>query len=164
MAEISLVRVDSRLIHGQVITKWRKVKKISKIIIVDDDLATDDFMIHIYEASAPKDVVVKVYSIQKAKRLWEKNRFKTGSVMLLFKDIKTCLNLHKQGVPFDYVQLGGLPRNSDNKVILKAVSMNREDIEMLQELENDGVKTAIQIVPEEIKLSFDEIKRKFNEN
>lgn len=164
MAEISLVRVDSRLIHGQVITKWRKVKKISKIIIVDDDLAKDDFMIHIYEASAPKDVVVKVYSIQKAKRLWEKNQFKTGSVMLLFKDIKTCLNLHKQGVPFDYVQLGGLPRTSDNKVILKAVSMGREDIDMLQQLENDGVETAIQIVPEEIKLSFNEIKRKFNEN
>ena len=53
MAKISLVRIDSRLIHGQVITKWRKIHKVTKIIIVDNELAKDDFMIHIYEASAP---------------------------------------------------------------------------------------------------------------
>ena len=39
MAEIKLVRVDFRLIHGQIITKWRKIFKISKIIVIDDILA-----------------------------------------------------------------------------------------------------------------------------
>lgn len=164
MAEISLVRVDSRLIHGQVITKWRKVCMISKIIIVDNELANDDFMIHIYEASAPKDIIVKVYSVERAKKLWDKNQFKAGSVMLLFKDIETCLELHNQGIPFEKIQLGGLPKTQDKKVILKAVSLGTKDMEMLQKLENDHVSVTIQIVPEEALLTFDEIKRKFKEN
>ena len=44
MANISLIRIDSRLIHGQVITKWVKIAKANRIIIIDDELAQDDFM------------------------------------------------------------------------------------------------------------------------
>jgi len=54
MAKISLIRLDSRLIHGQVITKWVKIAKANRIIIVDDELAQDDFMVMIYAAAAPK--------------------------------------------------------------------------------------------------------------
>ena len=104
MAEISLIRVDSRLIHGQVITKWRKIFNITKIVVVDDSLANDEFMIRMYEAAAPAGVKVKVYGVEKAKRLWDKNQFGTeGRVLLLFKDIPTCYKLYEQGVPMNYI-------------------------------------------------------------
>ena len=45
MAKISLVRLDSRLIHGQVITKWVKIAKANRIIIIDDELSKDDFIL-----------------------------------------------------------------------------------------------------------------------
>ena len=48
MAKITLVRVDHRLIHGQVITKWVKIAQAQKIIIVDDFLGQDEFMADIY--------------------------------------------------------------------------------------------------------------------
>ena len=44
MAKIELARVDFRLIHGQIITRWRKVIAINKIIVIDDILAADEFM------------------------------------------------------------------------------------------------------------------------
>lgn len=66
MAEISLIRVDSRLIHGQVITKWRKIFNITKIVVVDDSLANDEFMIRMYEAAAPAGVKDKgVWGLRK---------------------------------------------------------------------------------------------------
>lgn len=164
MAKISLVRIDSRLIHGQVITKWRKIHKVTKIIIVDNELAKDDFMIHIYETSAPKDVKVKIYDIPKAVRLWEKNQYKDGEVMLLFKDIKTCLELYKLGVPMEYVQLGGLPKAPDKRVILRAVSLGEEDMSLLREFDQRGVEVAIHIVPEEVKMPFTEIEKKYRES
>lgn len=43
MAEIKLFRIDSRLIHGQIITKWLKVTQADKIVVVDEMLAADDF-------------------------------------------------------------------------------------------------------------------------
>ena len=58
MSDIALIRIDSRLIHGQVITKWVKIAKANRIIIIDDELAQDDFMASIYTASAPKGISV----------------------------------------------------------------------------------------------------------
>ena len=45
MADIKVARIDFRLIHGQVITKWIKYYPVDMIVIVDDALGSDDFMI-----------------------------------------------------------------------------------------------------------------------
>ena len=164
MAEISLIRVDSRLIHGQVITKWRKIFNITKIVVVDDSLANDEFMIRMYEAAAPAGVKVKVYGVEKAKRLWDKNQFGTeGRVLLLFKDIPTCYKLYEQGVPMNYIQIGGVAKTADRKVILQAVSLNESEMELLGKFHQYGCEVAIQIVPEDTRLSYEEIVKKYKE-
>ena len=61
--EIGLIRVDSRLIHGQVITKWLNYSKANVIVVVDDELSKDSFMSEIYTASAPNGIVVEILSI-----------------------------------------------------------------------------------------------------
>ena len=54
MANITFARVDHRLIHGQVITKWSKIARAQKILIVDDILGQDSFMVDIYKMAAPQ--------------------------------------------------------------------------------------------------------------
>ena len=44
MAEIKLFRIDSRLIHGHIITKWLKVTQADKIVVVDETMAAELFM------------------------------------------------------------------------------------------------------------------------
>ena len=61
--EIGLIRVDSRLIHGQVITKWLNYSKANVIVVVDDELSKDSFMSEIYKASAPNGIIVEILSI-----------------------------------------------------------------------------------------------------
>lgn len=39
MAEIKLVRVDFRLIHGQVITRWLKQTNANRIVVIDNKLS-----------------------------------------------------------------------------------------------------------------------------
>ena len=164
MAAISLIRVDSRLIHGQVITKWRKIFNITKIVVVDDGLAKDSFMIRMYEAAAPSGIKVKVYDAKKAKRLWEKNRLGTeGRVLLLFKDIDTCYRMYRMGIPMKYIQIGGVAKTAERRVILQAVSLNDKEFGLLEELHKGGCEVAVQIVPEDTKLSFDEIAKKYKE-
>lgn len=42
MADIVLCRIDSRLIHGQVMTKWVNQSSANKIVVVSDELAADE--------------------------------------------------------------------------------------------------------------------------
>lgn len=39
---IKLIRIDDRLIHGQVTTVWTKEAQAGRIIIVDDQVAEDE--------------------------------------------------------------------------------------------------------------------------
>ncbi len=61
MAEIVLCRIDSRLIHGQVMTKWVNQSQANKIVVVSDELANDEFMLEIYLLSAPAGVKIECY-------------------------------------------------------------------------------------------------------
>ena len=56
MADINLVRIDFRLIHGQVVTKWVKQANANRIIIVNDMLAKDEFLASVYKMAAPSNV------------------------------------------------------------------------------------------------------------
>ena len=60
MADINLVRIDFRLIHGQVVTKWVKQANANRIIIVNDMLAKDEFLASVYKMAAPSNVKVDI--------------------------------------------------------------------------------------------------------
>ena len=57
-------RIDYRLIHGQVITKWLKRSDANKIIVIDDPLSRDAFLAEVYTMSAPSGVEFIMTSIE----------------------------------------------------------------------------------------------------
>ena len=72
MENLLLVRIDDRLIHGQVMTAWMKTLPAQEIIVVDDRVAKDEFMLFVLQNAAPKGVKVVALSEEDAvKRLQE---------------------------------------------------------------------------------------------
>ena len=70
MAEIKLTRVDFRLIHGQIVVKWCKAFEVDKIVVIDNVVAGDEFMLRVYASAVPAGITVKAYDEAKALRLW----------------------------------------------------------------------------------------------
>ncbi|WHH60520.1 PTS sugar transporter subunit IIB [Petroclostridium sp. X23] len=161
MANINLIRIDSRLIHGQVITKWVKVANAGKIIIVDDPLSKDSFMADIYIMAAPKDVKVEIMSVEQAMARWSKDNFGDGNILILFKDVETCYRLFKLGFPMKYLQIGGLPSAAGRTTVLRAVSFDSKDAGQLKEMSGKGTEVVLHIIPEESKMEFDKVLKKF---
>lgn len=60
MSTVSLLRIDDRLIHGQVMTGWVKHINATKIIIIDDELVHDDFMISVLEMAVPNHMTLNI--------------------------------------------------------------------------------------------------------
>ena len=63
---IALTRVDFRLIHGQVITRWLKQCDINEIVTVDTALSKDEFMQDVFKMAAPKGVRIRILSVEEA--------------------------------------------------------------------------------------------------
>ena len=162
MPNITLVRVDHRLIHGQVITKWLKIADAKKIIIIDDYLAEESFMVDIYKMAAPPGVEVKILNVADAAKQFESNEFANKNIFILFKNIDMAYKAYKAGVKYTDLQLGGIPNEAGKKMIFTAISLGQEEIRQLNEMNEDGVNIELHIVPEEPAMSFEAAVKKYN--
>ena len=66
MRNIVFTRIDDRLIHGQVMTAWVHETKANEIVIIDNEVAQDDFLKMIMTSSAPAGIKVLIMSEEQA--------------------------------------------------------------------------------------------------
>ena len=161
MAEIKLFRIDSRLIHGQIITKWLKVTQADKIVVVDKILAADDFMKEIYMAAVPKGISVDIYDTDEAMEEWDRDQFGDGKALILVRNVETCLSLYEKGFLPDSIQIGELPNGPGRMPVYKAVSFSKEEVEKLKALYDRGINIVLHIVPDNPSMEFEKVMKKF---
>lgn len=162
MAEIVLCRIDSRLIHGQVMTKWVNQSQANKIVVVSDELATDEFMLEIYLLSSPAGVKVECYSIEDTIKKWNENHFESGKVLLLLPDLKTMQQIYDGGVTVKQIQVGGLGGAPNRKVVFQNITLDDADVDVLKNLQNQGISIIFQTIPEDMPQKLDDILKKYN--
>lgn len=154
MKAVNLVRVDFRLIHGQVITKWKNVIHTTRIVIIDDGLADDDFMADIYVAAAPPGVKVDVVREDEFMAKEAEGEYEEGSILVLLKKVDTLKRLADKGMLFPEIQVGGLGGGAGRKQIVTGITISEPEVETLKELAGKGSKIYFQVTPEEKKVQF----------
>ena len=100
---IALLRIDDRLIHGQVIVAWRQHLCYDAICIVDDEVANDAFMSQVLTLAAPAGVPVSVVTVQQAAD--ELAQPGASAVLVLVKTPKTVLHLVQAGLDITHVNV-----------------------------------------------------------
>ena len=158
MANVKIARVDFRLIHGQVITKWIKYYPVDKIIIIDDVLAADEFMKEIYGMAVPKGIEFDVLKIDEATEKLQKT---DKSVVLLFKNIKTCIDAVNAGVAFEFLVIGGVPGNEKRTFISDGINLLKEEFLQLESIQTQVPEIIFKGIPEEHTITMEKAKEKF---
>lgn len=145
---IALTRVDFRLIHGQVITRWLKQCDINEIVTVDTELSKDSFMQDVFKMAAPKGVKISVLSSDDAVALQEKGGLEKNRVLMLFKSVKELCSTVEKGLKLEEVQIGGLGGGPGRKAVNNAITLDRADADQLLSLEAKGIKVYFQTTPD----------------
>ena len=157
---IKLVRVDFRLIHGQVITKWSNTVSAKEIVVINDQLSKDEYMAEIYIMAAPPGMKVSVLSINDFITQAKSGSYASGNILVLFKNIKDARDVVDLGISFKHVQIGGLGSGNGRTSVVKGISIDMEDIENLTAVQNSGTEVSFQVTPEEQKLSLEKASKK----
>lgn len=157
MATLSLVRVDHRLIHGQVMTMWSKEYVVDHIMVVDDALVKDDFMKQIYQMAVPSNIKVVICSISDAAKRWQEDQFGAGHYLVLFKDPQIALAAWEAGFHFDKLQVGNVPADSNSEMVHKTSRLSRSYLPPLEKLAEHGTDVYIQAVPAEKQLKLKDL-------
>ena len=156
MADVRLVRVDFRLMHGQVIANWLNQVDGNAIMIVNDQLSQDSFMKNVYKMAAPKGVRVSIFSLEKALEKIQSEEYTQGrQLVVLFKTISGAKMAFEKGFPMKELQVGGLGSGKDRVQITNQIYLNRSDTDKLLELNGKGVKVYLQTVPKEAAIPIE---------
>lgn len=160
MAAIPLLRVDNRLIHGQVAAFWVRSLSCNRIIIVDEVARADKFLRKILLMAAPSSVTLTVYSPEEAAQEWKENQLGDGRAMVIFKDIAGARKAFLAGFGFKTLQIGGSAHATGQKQVFGPIYMSGDEAAMLNELEAENVEITFQVLSEQKSVPWSTIRAK----
>ena len=152
--ELGLVRIDDRLIHGQVVAVWCRHQKFTRVVIVDDGVAADAFMQEVLSLAAPPGLTVDVRSIEEGSKELSLDAPDRGTTMVLLKSPQTAKQLYDGGVKYSALNVGGIGSRPGRKNIFKNIAASEEEIAILRQLLDQGVKITLLTVPGEKSKDF----------
>lgn len=148
MKNLVLVRIDDRLIHGQVVTQWMKDTHANKVLIVDDKLPDDALMKRVFKAAAPPGVKCIIKSIADAIPYIQGDpKTDDEAILVLVKFPAVIEALLDAGIPLPKVILGGMGIREDRKVFNRNVAANNDEIECMKRIMAKGSTLVYQLVP-----------------
>jgi D-glucosaminate-specific PTS system IIB component len=145
---IALTRVDFRLIHGQVITRWLKQCDINEIVTVDTALSTDSFMQEVFKMAAPKGVKIRILAVDAAIAAQANGEFDKNRILLLFKNVQELSKAIKQGLVLEEIQIGGLGGAPGRKAVNNAITLDQTDADLLVAIQKQGINIYFQTTPD----------------
>ena len=151
---IELVRIDDRLIHGQVVMAWSKAVSVKHIVVIDDKVATDIIRKMLLETVAPPGVKVSVLNVAQGIEALTVNKFGDEKLLLLFTNPSTILTLVEGGIKFSKVNIGGMSFSQGKTQLTKAVSLDDTDKNAFKELHKHGIVLEIQILPNDVPVDI----------
>ena len=161
MASIVLCRIYSRLIHGQVVTKWVGQSQANRIAVVSDELDADPFMKNIYLMAAPPSIKVDCYSNSSFAAAWKENQLGEGKVLVLFPSLVAVQGAVHQGFDVQSIQVGGLGGGPSRKAVFQNITLDDKDVAILGDLKDHGIKVFFQTIPEDKPQSLEDILKKY---
>jgi mannose/fructose/N-acetylgalactosamine-specific phosphotransferase system component IIB len=144
---LCLVRIDDRLIHGQVVLGWARALKPDRILVANDRIAKNSWERKFYTSSVPSHIKVSFLGLEETARQLLNNLFKNESVMILIESVEDLYSIVELGVTLNEVNVGGLHYREGSHEVLSYVFLTDEDKSYLRELVKRGVTLLAQDVP-----------------
>ena len=156
---IKFIRIDDRLIHGQVVTGWIKIHNAHNVLIVDDSVAKDEFLQSVLRIAAPSGVNLYIKSTENLEETVKTFDGSEQNTLVLLKTPETAKKLFDAGVQLRELNVGGMGANRYRKQLYKNVSASEEEVAVLSDLEAGGVKVYFRTVPADHEILLSSLKK-----
>ncbi len=155
--KIMLARIDDRLIHGQVSTGWSKEFKISRIIVINNEVSKDTIRVKLLKQVSPPNITAHVVSIKKFIKVYNNPKYFGEKVLLLFTNPKDIIKIIQKGIKINSINIGGMSYQKGKTQITDAISVNKNDIKSFYELHKMNIELEIRKVPNDKKINLIDI-------
>lgn len=164
-ARISALRIDDRLIHGQVAMTWTRQLKVQGILVANDDAAQDNTQKMALKMAVPSGIKVLIKPVKEAIRVLHYPKASQMRILVLTRNVKDALQIRRSVEEIEFLNLGNTGRFdgidlSEKKVISSTIMMTEEELKAAKELAELDPGFCMQQVPNDEKKLVKEVLEK----
>jgi len=157
---VALLRVDERLIHGQVVVGWGGHLHPDRIVVVDDALAGSPWEQELYVLGLPPGLEAEFLSVEDARAQLDSWRQDKRRYIVLLRDVGTLRKLAEFGtLRGTEVNLGGVHHAAGRRHVLPYVFLSEGEWKELKEVADSGADVSARDVPGATRVPLDEMKK-----
>lgn len=144
---IQKLRIDDRLLHGQVAYSWKSALNYQAIVIASDEAARDEMRKTTIKLCCPDGVKLATRTIEDAAVLLKNPKLHAMKVFVICPNPKSAYELLEKIEEKPVVNLGGMQMEEGKVLFSKAVYVNQSDVEYLDQISAKGYSIEVQEVP-----------------
>lgn len=144
---IVLARIDSRLIHGQVLEAWVPYVQADCIVVANDAAAHTPLQRMIMQAAVPSGIRLEIDTLAEVAALLTSKELAGKRTLLLFADSDDALRACHLGVRYSKLNLGNMHAADGKCRYSCTIALDQHDIDNLRAVELFGVTIVAQCVP-----------------
>lgn len=146
---VSHMRIDDRLIHGQIVTAWISDSRAGEILVADDLAARDPTQQMLLKLAVPAKIKLQIMTVADAAELLKTDQSEI-KVLLIVRNPKTALELFERGFYIESVNVGNISNSRSavgRKRLLPFIYVEPEDVENLKAIAAKNIKLDVRAVP-----------------
>lgn len=144
------LRVDSRLIHGQVANFWTNHLAVDRIIVISDEVTKSKIQVEMLRMSCPRGCKLSILQIDSAISNLKKKKYDNEKILIITEDVITVSKVFEDELMSDLIKvvnLGNIPKRDGTKRLTKTVYLTASEIDIVKSIVNMNVKVILQMVP-----------------
>ena len=148
------VRMDERLIHGQVAGIWAPSLHTQRIIVINDEAAADTLQKSSLRMAAPTSMRLSVLPVESAAKNIRSGKYGKQRLFLVFKNPTDVLRYLKAGGKLTHVNVGNMSYKEGSKDITKSIKVLEEEIDVFESIAAMDINVTAQLVPNDPVVDF----------
>lgn len=153
-ANIVNTRIDERLIHGQVAGIWSTSLDTQRIIVANDEAASDPLQKSSLRMAAPTSMRLSVLPIAEAAENICAGKYGKQRLFLLFKNPADVLRFIEAGGPIDTVNVGNMSYKEGAREVTKSIQVLENEESIFESIASKGINVTAQLVPNDPAIDF----------
>ncbi len=142
------VRIDNRLVHGQIIETWLPYTHAKHIIVADDAVAGDDLQQQIMSLAIPQSVSCNFFRVEELNdKVFSVVNDRSCSIIILFSSCADVRRAFESGFNFSSVNIGNIHYGPGKKQISPSVALSSDDESCLHYFKGKGIELDFRCVP-----------------
>lgn len=153
---IKLIRLDERMIHGQVAIKWSRHTGVDRIIVANDAAASNPIVQKSLMMAAPPTAKVAIKSVADAITLLANPKAVSHSILLIVASPEDLLEVVKNVKDIPLINIGNYGRiapkqgEEQRKTYASNLYAYPSEVELFKQILDLGIDTVYQTTPEDV--------------